>query len=118
MFLDVAERLLDDAVEVQFDVVREVLRQLGDGKINGHTSAFAKLGAQAAQGGGETEVVEFAGAEVARDATHFLDGFFEMRLGLEGITPGGGLFLDELFLDGLEAELHRRKDLDDAVVKI
>jgi hypothetical protein len=41
-----------------------------------------------------------------------------VHFGLERVAPGDFVFVDQLFLDGLHAEFHRRQDLDDTIVQI
>src|SRR5689334_7531776 len=117
VLLDVAERFLDNAVEIEFGVGGQTGGQPRNVDADRNGRALVKLGAQAADGGSQTQIVEFAWPEIAGNSARLVNCLLQMSLRLEGVAPGARILLQQTFFNRLKAEFHRGENLDDAVVE-
>src|SRR6056297_2135576 len=117
MALDIGERLLRHAVERDLGLVVEPVAEHHRVEFGGDAGATAEILRERLERGTEAEVVERAGAQVAADAAHLLDGGGEVRGTAVERVSGARVARGQPPPRGCERIAHADEDLADAVVQ-
>ena len=117
VLLHVSQGFLENAVERQLGVGGQPRGQPRAGQLDGHAGPIRELRAGGAQGGDQTQLVQYTGPQITRDALHFFGRPAEhlaesSRLSLQWPVARG-----KFFLQRLAAKEGAAKKLGDVVVQ-